>query len=151
MKNIIGTYLNNTTSFSFDRPDLIEEFFNVEDMNCKLEKIMNDLYSEYYSGKSRQHALQGLIELQNVFESEMENYDYGEIDPLLSSEKKLKLGKFLYELKNKLKEINKKDRLAYVKLNNETKRKSEIEEERGYDESKEDYMKKRINESREEI
>ena len=36
LKNIIGTYLNNTTSFSFDRPDLVEEFFNVENMNSEL-------------------------------------------------------------------------------------------------------------------
>ena len=84
IKEIIVQYLNNLTSLSFTRKDLVEQYFNQTEMTQTIDDIISDLIKQYQIG-NKDSAIEGLSVLYNSFNVEIENFLYGTIDPAISN------------------------------------------------------------------
>lgn len=141
LKRIIVQYQNNITSFSFRRKDLIQEFFNADDMNNKVRQIIENLVNEC-DGSNAENAIDALVVLQEALNDEIANYDYGNIDASLVSKNEFQIKEISFEIKSKLEEVRKVNK-SFEENSDSSRFKVDTEVK-----TKEDSMIRKIRKSR---
>ena len=114
---IIVQYINNTVSFSFKRKDLIDEYFNENEMTKRMNGIVEDLVKQHKLG-NKEEAEEALVTLYEAFNDEVENYIRANVDPSLYNISDFDVRQFAFNLKNILESmgVNKED-VKYRKEN----------------------------------